>query len=370
MGMFDNEGVLFETTPTPEDGPASTDTPTNDGHVESTADKTQAPVTEEKETTQATDTQTEVKTESTESTEIKEKPAKKYANRYDTQGGLVNGIISAAQMVGEEVDWSKLNSVEDMENLYLDLHRRISRGEVKNVLPVAPQQRRESPEKIQQTLQKQQYDLDQEIERIIAASNEVLQDPTLETEEDLEEFATRFLENPQAALKERDSRLEKKFEAKLNLEGAKLLKILSPVLQESQAQRAEKEGTALWDKAISNFNQALVSQGINDLEKLLPEMLAKWKNDPALIEVVDEAGNVPGVREKVLSILYRDVKLNKELHEFAKTKSEEDTATIEASKKGLKIQNGVGGGKPIPKTDDEKLIDGIFGGNQSRGMFG
>ena len=381
MGVFDQE-ASFELESSPEVGPETetteTATQTNDGHADTDEKETQAPETTEitEEVTKESESKATQEDEKDNKQETKE-DVKLLAGRYKTVGGLVNGISEAAKLVGANIDWNKINSPEEMEQVYLELRQQISKGEVKNLIQQQKKgQTDTSPEAIQKEAQIQQSVFDRELAKIIETNTATLNSLETETaeEEDDEEFALKFEENPRKALAERDakreSRLRKEFEARMNLEGTKLLQTLAPVINRVKEQDEKEAGTAAWEKAVDNFDKVVSSHGDNDLKDLMPEIVDYLKKDPEMYDLVNANPNAPGIREKILSIAYRDIKLNKKLNEFAKTTSEKDTQKIKDSKAGLKIQNGIGGGaSATPKKNDE--LDKVFGTKtESIGVFG
>jgi hypothetical protein len=106
------------------------------------------------------------------------------------------------------------------------------------------------------------------------------------------------------------------------------------------------------------------------LEEFIPGIPEYLQKNPELYDLINANRNTPGIREKVLSLAYRDLKLNKKLAEFAKTTADKDKATIENSKGGLRIQSGVGGGANGASKKGNDL-DKIFGQkSESIGIFG
>jgi hypothetical protein len=359
MGMFDNEGIGLTLDSTPEESPVTeTATPTTDGHVEKKAPETQAPVTSAEVKTEVPATQTEVKIDTTTQEKL-------LANRFKTEGELIHGIMEAAELTGTPIDWKTLNNTEDREGFYNGLRQKIGRGEIRNVAPSTPQT-------IQTQVQTQQATLDQELQKIIQTSNQVLQE-TAEPEEDFTEFAERFEIDPVEALRERDAkreaRLTKQFEARLNLEAVKLTQLLqqSGVLNMAQ----HNQDQTAWNDAKLKVENIISQHGDNDLEEYANDIFEHIKANPQMLDLVYKMPGEKGLREQVILDAYGKVKLQKQLGKLAKVTSEQDTATIEASKTGLSIQTGVGGNKLEPKSGDEQLIDNIFGGGGARkGMFG
>jgi hypothetical protein len=376
MGIFDQE-ASFTLDSTPEAEPAAADTSTDEGHVESQESESQAP--EATETTESTETVETENDESSATQEVKEeKPGEKspggklLASKYKTVGGLVNGITEAAKVVGETIDWNNIKSTEDMEDTYINLRRQISRGEIKNAGVVSPVPAiptvATGSEQIKQESQTQQSVFDQELQKIIDASNAQLKE--LETDDFDEDFETKLFDNPRETLAAHDARLRKEFDARLNLEGAKLVGLINPYLQKSQEAEMKAADTQSWEKAIENFGQVVNSHGDNDLEEFIPKIPEYLQKNSELYDLVNANKNTPGIREKVLSLAYRDLKLNKKLEEFAKTTAAKDKSAIDNSKAGLRMQGGIGGGaKNAPKKENE--LDKVFGQrSESIGIFG
>jgi len=374
MGIFDQE-ASFTLDSTPETEPAAAATSADEGHhVEDQESEPQAP-----ETTETTESTKTVETENEESSATQEvnkeeKPpeVKLLAGKYKTVGGLVNGITEAAKVVGETIDWNNIKSPEDMEDTYINLRRQISRGEIKNAGPVPASQEKSvtSPEQIKQESQTQQSAFDQELQKIIDASNAQLKELETGAEEFDEEFETKLFDNPRETLAAHDARLRKEFNARMNLEGAKLVGLINPYLQKSQEAELKANDTQAWEKAIENFGQVVTSHGDNDLEEFIPKIPEYLQKNSELYDLVNANKNTSGIREKVLSLAYRDLKLNKKLEEFAKTTAAKDKTVIDNSKAGLRMQNGVGGGaKDAPKKGND--LDKVFGQRtESIGIFG
>jgi hypothetical protein len=379
MGVFDQE-ASFTLDSTPETEPAAAATSADEGHVDNQGSESQAP-----ETTDVTEVTNETD-ESTATQEVnkEEKPGEKpsepklLAKKYKTMGGLVNGIAEAAKLVGQTINWNDLDSTEEMEETYFDLQRQIGRGEIKTVgtVPASRVSQANGPEEIVQEAQTQQSVFDQELQKIIDASNAQLAELETDTggDEFDEEFETKLFDDPRQVLAERDAkmqaRLRKEFEARLNLEGAKLVGLINPYLQKSQEAELKTADTQAWEKAIENFGQVVSSHGDNDLEEFIPGIPEYLQKNPELYDLINANRNTPGIREKVLSLAYRDLKLNKKLAEFAKTTADKDKATIENSKGGLRIQSGVGGGANGASKKGNDL-DKIFGQkSESIGIFG
>ena len=379
MGVFDQE-ASFTLDSSPETEPAAAATSADEGHVETQESESQAPeITEETGAAEETATETDG-APATQEVNEEEKPGDKspevklLAGKYKTMGGLVNGITEAAKVVGETIDWNNIKSPEDMEDTYLNLRRQISRGEIKNagvVSPVTANPAVETgPEQIKQESQTQQSVFDQELQKVIDASNAQLKELETDAEEFDEDFETKLFDNPRETLAAHDARLRKEFEARLNLEGAKLVGLINPYLQKSQEAELKENDTQSWEKAIKNFGQVVNSHGDNDLEEFIPKIPEYLQKNPELYDLVNANRNTPGIREKVLSLAYRDLKLNKKLEEFAKATAENDKSTIDNSKAGLRMQAGVGGGaKDAPKKVDD--LDKVFGKrSESVGAFG
>jgi hypothetical protein len=373
MGIFDQE-ASFTLDSTPEAEPAAADTSANEGHVESQESESQAPeTTENTESTETVETGNDESSATQEVNKEDEKPeGKLLAGKYKTVGGLINGITEAAKVVGETIDWNNIKSPEDMEDIYINLRRQISRGEIKNVGVVSPVPAipavATGPEQIKQESIAEQSTFDQELQKIIDASNAQLKE--LETDDFDEDFETKLFDNPRETLAAHDARLRKEFEARLNLEGAKLVGLINPYLQKSQEAEMKAADTQSWEKAIENFGQVVNSHGDNDLEEFIPKIPEYLQKNSELYDLVNANKNTPGIREKVLSLAYRDLKLNKKLEEFAKTTAAKDKSAIDNSKAGLRMQGGVGSGaKDAPKKENE--LDKVFGQrSESIGIFG
>jgi hypothetical protein len=358
MGVFDNGEMVFETS-APEVEPVTTDTSTAEGHAEGSQEAN------------APETTGEVKPESTATQEVKEiqqEEAKLLAGKYKTIGGLVNGISDAAKLTGADIDWNKLNTPEEMENCYLDLRKQISRGEIKNLAinqqPIQQQAQLSQPEPVQQYVPYQ--DITIEADKIITESNQALQDIVDLSDDDLSEI---YIDNPVEALKVQKESLERKFEARMNLEAAKLLKTLAPVINQYREQQAEAAGTDSWGKALGNFENIVNSHGDNDAEQYAPRILEYLKKDPQTFRVIHASPSAE-LKSNAIMMAYRDLKLQDQLNELAKTKSEQDTRQIQDSKAGLKMTSGVGGGKLDPPNKDQELKNKIFGSaNESTGIF-
>jgi hypothetical protein len=106
------------------------------------------------------------------------------------------------------------------------------------------------------------------------------------------------------------------------------------------------------------------------LDENLPAITQYLRENPELYDLVNAKPDAPGIREKVLNLAYGNVKLKKQLNEYAKITSEKDTKVINDSKTGLKMQSGVGGsGSGTPKKQDD--LDKVFGQKaESTGIFG
>lgn len=392
MGVFDPENSLsIESTPEVEPS-TNGDTSTEDGHVVEEKE-TQAPETTEETKTQGNETQ-EVKEEFNESEESKEsevtqkdeedkqqEPQQKlYAGKFKTIGWLFNGINDAASRLGETIDLNRINSIEDAEAYYKELQQRIGRGEAKNY---SRAEQKETIKAKDETLpQIEPSEFEKNLAKIIEDSKAALQQLETETvdDEDDEIFEAKFAENPKRALAERDakiiSRLEKKFEAMLNLKGAELAQTLAPILEGYRYWQDQAAGRDAWNQALSNMDAVLKEHGIDDFEKDLPAVLEIIKNDPQLIDLVNASPRDVKVRETVLRIAYRDLKskaketdLQKQLAEFAKATAEKDAQKIKDSKVGLKMQNGIGGAANSQPKKENDLVK-IFGERpESTGVF-
>lgn len=393
MGVFDPENSLsIESTPEVEPSTNGEDTSAEDGHVVEEKE-TQAP-----EATNETEVQEgakEVKSEETQESEESEESEvtqedeenkqqekdeqKLYADKFKTVGWLFNGINDAADKLGETIDLNRINSIEDAEAYYKELQQRIGRGEIKNL---SRSERKTKTEETEPEIKFQPSEYEKQMAKVIEDSKATLKQ--LETEvdtEDDEEFEIKFNDNPRKALADRDAKiaakLEKKFEAMMNLKGAELGQTLAPILEGYRYWQDQSVGEGAWNQALTNMDNALKEHSINDFEKDLPAVLEYIKSDPQLIDLVNASPRDVKVRETVIRIAYRDLKskakestLSKKLEEFAKTTADKDTKKINDSKAGLKIQSGVGGGaNNAPRKENE--LDKIFGKTpESTGVFG
>jgi hypothetical protein len=268
MGVFDQE-ASFTLESTPEAGPETvtmeTATQTEEGHVETNEEATEAPETTETTSTETTEKTTteEVTPESKATQEVEkdkqqDKP-KKFADKYDTIGKLINGVNEAAKLVGVDINWNELDTPEKMVQVYQELRQQISKGEAKNIIE-------KTPETIKQDIQTQQSVLDQELQKIIETNTTALKQIETESDDDNDEdFEMKFAENPKQALAERDAKreakLRKEFEAKINLEGAKVIQQIAPFIERMQAQDAKEAGTKPCNNPIPNQNQVNTQHG-------------------------------------------------------------------------------------------------------------
>jgi hypothetical protein len=384
MGVFDLENTEFVDS-TPETGTSTEVTPAEEGHVENENTETQAPETTEtvqdeqhQENTQNVETaenETGSESKATQTVESNIREAKLLANKYKTMGGLINGVLEAAKILGEKVELNDINSTEEMEQRYLTYQQRISKGEAKHVTfgDTNPENEK-TPETIRKAVDEQRTVIDTELQKIIETSNKTLKELATPSEDEDEDFEERFAEDPKRALAEhdakREARLRKEFEAKMNLEGAKMMGTFAPVIQKFQAEERKAADTQAWGQAVGNLRKAISEHGANDLDDKLPAIIKYLDSNPDMYEIVNASPNTPGVREKVLSIAYRDIKLNEQLSQFAKEKSKQDSEAIQNSKPGLKMQNGVGGGATSTPKKTNELAKYFGDSPESTGVFG
>jgi small-conductance mechanosensitive channel len=360
MPVFDPEND-FSVTTTPEAEPAK-DTSAGEGHVEETEENAQAPETQEE--------IEEVNEESTvtqEGEKGKPQPEKLFAGRFPTMGKLINGVNEAARFVGATINWNDLDSPKKIEETYKELQRQISRGEIRNVI-----QKAQTPEEVKQQVYSQQTAIDQELQKVINASTATLKE--LEQEPEDQEFYAQFDENTQQILRERDAKLESKVrkmvQATVNLEGAKVLNQIAPIIQHYNNEQEQKANKDLWVGAVDTVEKVFADHGVDDFKTLYPDIVKYFQSHPELYDLVDANPKAKGVRENLINLAYKEVKLEQRLKEFAKTTADTDENKIKELKKGLRSQNGVGGGAANPAKKPSEL-DKIFGNkNESVGVFG
>lgn len=355
MGTFDPE-TSFAMPSTPEVEPVETATPSNDGHAEETVEEAQAPeVTEEVETTE-----TEPKATQEDET-IQPEQEKLLANKYKSLGDLVNGIKEAATYLGENPDFSNAKSAEEMEAIYLDYRRRISSGEVKNFAPEG--------DKVQAEVQ--QDDLTTRLDEIIQTQTQLLENPG-ESILDLDEYemAAKFSDNPKQALTELTTAFDAKVEARINLEGAKLLKMIAPQLNTVGQINRITAANKSWEEAEVNVRKLTQHMDIN-VDEYRADVGKYFDTHPDVMAIIEANPNEKGIRERYIMLAIEEARVNRKMAALAETTSKADTKVINDSKQGLKMKGSTGGAAAVNGPSQQDELSKAFGNHsESGGVFG